>query len=99
MNEGFTFGNHWYPRRVMARQTFVHFNGRLMPKGEVPDEYFTGRNRGVIDDTMAPVQSMVDGKKYDSKSALRRHYRAAGVYEVGNDPIGRSEWNHAPKEA
>lgn len=32
------------------------------------------------------VQSMVDGKHYDSKSAMRRHYREAGVTEVGNDP-------------
>ena len=32
------------------------------------------------------VQSMVDGKTYTSKSALRRSYKAAGVVEVGNDP-------------
>lgn len=37
-------------------------------------------------DTMSPVQSMLDGKMYDSKSALRRTYKAAGVVEVGNDP-------------
>jgi hypothetical protein len=37
-------------------------------------------------DTMSPVQSMLDGKMYDSKSALRRTYKAAGVTEVGNDP-------------
>ncbi|WP_119392723.1 hypothetical protein [Taklimakanibacter lacteus] len=35
---------------------------------------------------MAPVQSMLDGKVYDSKAALRATYRAAGVTEVGNDP-------------
>lgn len=40
---------------------------------------------GVIIDTMAPVQSMLDGKMYDSKSALRATYKAAGVTEVGND--------------
>jgi hypothetical protein len=40
----------------------------------------------VIGDTMAPVQSMLDGKLYDSKAALRATYRAAGVTEVGNDP-------------
>jgi hypothetical protein len=37
-------------------------------------------------DTMDPVQSMVDGKLYTSKSALRDSYRHAGVVEVGNDP-------------
>jgi hypothetical protein len=31
------------------------------------------------------VRSMKDGKLYDSKSALRRHYRESGVVEVGND--------------
>jgi hypothetical protein len=39
----------------------------------------------VIADTMAPVQSMLDGKMYDSKAAIRATYRAAGVTEVGND--------------
>lgn len=40
----------------------------------------------VITDTMDPVQSMLDGKMYDSKALLRSTYRAAGVTEVGNDP-------------
>lgn len=40
----------------------------------------------VITDTMDPVQSMLDGKLYDSKAALRATYRRAGVVEVGNDP-------------
>ena len=39
----------------------------------------------VISDVMKPVQSMLDGKMYDSKSALRATYKAAGVTEVGND--------------
>lgn len=43
----------------------------------------------VIGDTMAPVQSMLDGKLYDSKAALRATYKAAGVTEVGNDPAIR----------
>lgn len=37
-------------------------------------------------DQMDPVQSQLDGKLYDSKSALRRTYKQAGVVEVGNDP-------------
>ena len=83
----------------MARQTLVRHNGRIVPKSEAPPEYFGSRVKGVIDDTMDPVRSMVDGRHYDSKSALRAHYRASGVYEVGNDPVGRADWHHAPKEA
>lgn len=37
-------------------------------------------------DTMPETQSMLDGKYYTSKSALRQTYRQAGVEEVGNDP-------------
>lgn len=40
----------------------------------------------VISDAMGPVQSMLDGKYYTSKSALRATYRKAGCVEVGNDP-------------
>lgn len=40
----------------------------------------------IAQDTMEPVQSMLDGKMYDSKSKLRSTYRAAGMVEVGNDP-------------
>ena len=40
---------------------------------------------GVISDTMKPVKSMLDGRMYDSKAALRATYKAAGVVEVGND--------------
>ena len=37
-------------------------------------------------DIMEPVQSQVDGRIYDSKAAIRRHYRETGHIEVGNDP-------------
>lgn len=40
----------------------------------------------IMSDVMEPVQSMLDGKMYDSKSALRATYRANGCVEVGNDP-------------
>lgn len=40
----------------------------------------------IATDIMEPVQSQLDGKLYDSKSALRATYRQAGVVEVGNDP-------------
>jgi hypothetical protein len=41
---------------------------------------------GIIFDTMGAVRSMTDGQMYDSKSALRKQYKQAGVVEVGNDP-------------
>lgn len=31
------------------------------------------------------LQSMVDGKMYDSKSEMRKHYKRDGVIEVGGD--------------
>lgn len=40
----------------------------------------------IATDIMEPVQSMLDGRLYDSKSALRATYRQAGVVEIGNDP-------------
>lgn len=40
----------------------------------------------IATDIMEPVQSQLDGKLYDSKSALRATYRQAGVVEIGNDP-------------
>lgn len=40
---------------------------------------------GIIADNMEPVQSMLDGKMYDSKSHLRQTYKHNGVVEVGND--------------
>lgn len=46
----------------------------------------------VLSDSMEPVQSMLDGKMYDSKAALRATYRPSGnkegkyYTEVGNDP-------------
>lgn len=46
-------------------------------------------------DTMDPVQSQLDGRFYDSKAALRKTYKEAGVVEVGNDS---SVLNPKPRE-
>jgi hypothetical protein len=65
------------------------------------DEYFRARDverarsalaapriaSDYIDGAGSAVRSMVDGKFYDSKSALRRHYRERGVIEVGNEKL------------
>lgn len=39
----------------------------------------------VISDTLNDVQSMVSGERFDSKTQLRKHYKANGVTEVGNE--------------
>lgn len=52
-----------------------------------------------ISDTMDPVQSQVDGKTYDSKAAIRAHYRASGVVEVGTDKIAATKRTKPPVEA
>lgn len=44
----------------------------------------------VLSDQMDAVQSQVSGKFYESKSALRREYRATGHIEKGNDK--RAPW-------
>ena len=38
-------------------------------------------------DTMPETQSMLDGKMYTSKSELRKTYKAAGMIELGNEPM------------
>lgn len=56
----------------------------------------------VIGDGQEPLKSMADGKVYESKSAMRRSYRADGnpqgveFVEVGNDP-GRFKPKPKPK--
>ena len=40
-----------------------------------------------ICDTMPETQSMLDGKYYSSKSELRATYKAAGMIELGNEPM------------
>lgn len=39
----------------------------------------------LIRDTMDAIISPLDGQQFESKSALRAAYKAAGVVEVGND--------------
>ena len=57
---------------------------RTWTRSELPAPYF-------VCDTMEPVQSMVDGKFYTSKSALRATYQPSGnkegkrYVELGND--------------
>ena len=69
--------------------TFVFRDGRIVPKSQAAP-LPRGPRSGVaapmlIRDQMDALQGMHDGKLYDSKSALRASYRAAGVNELGND--------------
>ena len=60
--------------------------------------FMRGSNQGelatprIMRDGMKPVQSMTNGKFYDSKSEIRKEYRRAGVEEVGNEvPMKKAE--------
>lgn len=74
----------------MPRCSFVMRGGRLVEKyGSEDIRPRLARSHlpapMVIRDGNDGVRSMVDGRIYDSNSALRASYRAAGVEEVGND--------------
>ncbi len=59
---------------------------RFPPKHDIRPKRSALSMPRIATDTMDPVKSMLDGKTYDSKSALRATYKAGGVEEVGNDP-------------
>lgn len=44
-----------------------------------------GRGPMVISDSMAPIQSMLDGQMYDSKGRYYQHVRSRDHEIVGND--------------
>lgn len=44
----------------------------------------------MVSDSIAPFQSMADGRFYDSKSAYRKDLKARGLVELGNDQVKRS---------
>ena len=54
----------------------------------VPAHLFAKPQRvapAIIRDSIDPLRSMADGKFYDSKSQMRRAYKALGYEELGND--------------
>lgn len=60
-----------------AQGKVVERSKRWIPASEAPF---------VIDDTMPMTKSPIDGKLYfDSKSAIRKHYRQHGFEEIGTD--------------
>lgn len=78
----------------MARERFCkicrgwHDLDKPWPDNCLPERNWTRSDLAspmLIRDGMDPVQSQLDGKMYESKSALRQTYKQAGVVEVGND--------------
>lgn len=77
----------------MARETYVFdpVSGELLGR----DAYYSRQTAPKRSNLAAPmimsdsveVKSMVDGKIYTSKAALRQSYRAKGYVEVGNEPL------------
>ncbi len=77
------------------RGTFVLRDGKLVPKHQAAPLHRPQRSAFPTPmlrrDSIEPVQSMADGKTYDSLSALRRTYRADGnpqgieYQEIGNE--------------
>jgi hypothetical protein len=67
-----------------------------------PDEVLCAPS--VISDSMPAIQSMVDGRMYDSKAAIRAGYREAGkrdgreYAEVGNDPARHKKFTRQPTD-
>lgn len=66
-------GSQW-PRGCMD-----HFKVRTLARSDLP--------RPMVISDYVDVDSPVSGERFTSKSDLRRHYRANGVVEVGNETI------------
>lgn len=65
-----------------GKWTYDKNTGKIVPFEEKKKENLSAY---VQQDSIEPLESMVDGKIYESKSALRAHYKQAGVIEKGND--------------
>lgn len=84
----------------MARQSFVFRDGKLVPKHLAGPHPLSGRPVGrgatVITDEMAPMKSMLDGKRYTSKRGYEAHVRSRGHDIVGNDTAYLERPTEAP---
>lgn len=78
---------------------YVERNGKWIPKDQAePLHISTAAGYYVMDD-LKPYKSMVDGRIITSRSEHRRHLKAAGCIEVGNeDPHKhvKKKWNMPP---
>lgn len=74
----------WVSREEMARRTADREERafrRRASQGQLAAPTVIRDGQGGI----RGVQSMADGRHYDSKRAMRRHYREAGMIEVGDE--------------
>lgn len=69
----------------MSRTVFVIRGGVAVDKATAPPLHHANDAPYVIADGMEAVQSMVDGRMYDSKRGYQASVRAAGCEIVGND--------------
>lgn len=73
----------------MARATYVFRNGELVEKHLAePLHVAHGSAPNIRPDGMDAIQSQVDGRMYDSKSAYYGSVKRAGCEIVGNDRAG-----------
>jgi hypothetical protein len=70
------------------RECGAHFTVRTNARSDLP------RPMVISDDI--DLASPVSGERFTSKSDLRRHYRANGVVEVGNDRIKPRDNDNRP---
>lgn len=77
------------PRERLCKVCRGWHDPQNWPHNCMPERVMTRANLPVpmmnLDTISGGVKSMVDGLYYDSKSVLRRSYKAAGVIEVGNE--------------
>lgn len=59
-----------------------------------PDEVLCAPS--VISDVMPTIRSMGNGRLYDSKSEIRKHYKRDGYTELGNDPARNRPFKRQP---
>ncbi len=71
--------------------------GKLIPRNEAALE--KAGFPSIIRDAMAPMQSMVDGRVYDSKSEYLRSIREANARDGGDREIVGNDYRHLMREA
>ena len=72
----------------MTRAVYVLRNGELVDKRYAAPLHHASSAPNIRTDGMDPLQSMADGKHYDSKSAYYASIRRAGCEIVGDDRNG-----------
>ena len=82
---------------MMARETYVYRPGKgVIPRSEAAPLHAADQAFYAIADGMSAIQSMVDGRMYDSKSAYYRSVKAAGCEVIGGDQVPRQRRDMPP---